>query len=113
MNEVVKKIPEMNMNLNFLPQDLRRDDYMKDKLTTPDLSAFIEMEEVRGTEGLNTLKVEQYRRSATPASVLLLTIIGAVVAGRKTRGGSGLHLAIGIIIAAYLLYRIDFLLYFQ
>jgi lipopolysaccharide export system permease protein len=32
--------------------------------------------------------------------VLLLTIIGAVIAGRKTRGGSGLHLAIGICIAA-------------
>jgi lipopolysaccharide export system permease protein len=27
-------------------------------------------------------------------------LIGAVVAGRKTRGGSGLHLAIGICIAA-------------
>jgi lipopolysaccharide export system permease protein len=27
-------------------------------------------------------------------------MIGAVVAGRKTRGGSGLHLAIGIGIAA-------------
>ena len=61
---------------------------------------FIQLEELRGTEGLNTLKVEWYRRSATPASVLLLTIIGAILAGRKTRGGSGLHLAIGIIIAA-------------
>jgi lipopolysaccharide export system permease protein len=32
--------------------------------------------------------------------VLILTVIGAVVAGRKTRGGSGLHLATGILIAA-------------
>jgi lipopolysaccharide export system permease protein len=29
-----------------------------------------------------------------------LTLLGAVVAGRKTRGGSGMHLAIGIGIAA-------------
>jgi lipopolysaccharide export system permease protein len=64
------------------------------------LSRFIKAEEERGIEGLNTLKVEQYRRSATPFTVLLLTMIGAVVAGRKTRGGSGLHLAIGIGIAA-------------
>jgi lipopolysaccharide export system permease protein len=27
-------------------------------------------------------------------------MIGAIIAGRKTRGGSGLHLAIGIMIAA-------------
>jgi lipopolysaccharide export system permease protein len=58
------------------------------------------MEELRGAEGLNTLKVERYRRTATPATVVLLTLIGAVVAGRKTRGGSGLHLATGIMIAA-------------
>jgi lipopolysaccharide export system permease protein len=31
---------------------------------------------------------------------VLLTVIGAVIASRKTRGGSGLHLAIGIAIAA-------------
>jgi len=64
------------------------------------LSRFIRTEELRGREGLEAYKVEQYRRSATPFTVLLLCLIGAVIAGRKTRGGSGLHLAIGIIIAA-------------
>jgi lipopolysaccharide export system permease protein len=73
---------------------------LKDKLTTPELVQFIQTEELRGTEGLNTLKVERYRRTATPAAVLLLTIIGAVIASRKTRGGSGIHLASGITIAA-------------
>ena len=53
-----------------------------------------------GTEGLNDYKVERYRRDATPVSVVILTLIGAIIASRKTRGGSGLHLAIGIIIAA-------------
>jgi lipopolysaccharide export system permease protein len=100
MHETLNAIPEMNINLNITPKDLHRDYYLKDKLTTPELVNFINLEELRGTEGLNTLKVEWYRRSATPASVLLLTIIGAILAGRKTRGGSGLHLAVGIIIAA-------------
>jgi lipopolysaccharide export system permease protein len=73
---------------------------MKDKLTTPELISYINQEEERGTEGLNTLKVERYRRTATPAAVLLLTLIGAVIASRRTRGGSGMHMAIGIVIAA-------------
>jgi lipopolysaccharide export system permease protein len=64
------------------------------------LIAFIRQEEERGTEGLNTYKVERYRRTATPAAVLLLTIIGAVIASRKNRGGSGMHLAFGITVAA-------------
>jgi len=99
-SESVRQIDTLRLNLNFVPSDLRRDFYLKDRLSTPALIKYIEMEELRGTEGLNTLRVEQYRRSATPVSVLLLTIIGAIIAGRKTRGGSGLHLAIGIIIAA-------------
>jgi lipopolysaccharide export system permease protein len=99
-HEIIKQLPQMNLNLNFKPKDLRKDEYLKDKLTTPELNEFIRLEELRGSEGLNTLKVEKYRRTATPATVLLLTIIGAVMAGRKTRGGSGLHLATGIIIAS-------------
>ena len=98
--EVLKQIPEMNMNMNFKPADLRKDEYLKDKLTTPELVQYIKMEELRGTEGLNALKVEWHRRTATPATVIILTFIGAVIAGRRNRGGSGLHLATGIIIAA-------------
>jgi lipopolysaccharide export system permease protein len=98
--EQVRQMDSMVLNLNFTPEDLHKDSYIKDKLSTPELTRHIEMEELRGTEGLNTLRVERYRRTATPVSVLLLTIIGAIIAGRKTRGGSGVHLAIGIVTAA-------------
>lgn len=90
----------MMITLNLKPEELVKDDYIKDKLTTPELIAYIKQEELRGSEGLNAVKVERYRRTATPASVLLLTIIGAAIASRKTRGGSGMHLALGIVIAA-------------
>ncbi len=88
------------LDLSLQPDELRRDEYLKDKLTTPQLVSYIRREELRGTEGLNAYKVERYRRTATPATVLLLTLIGVVVASRRTRGGSGMHLALGITIAA-------------
>jgi lipopolysaccharide export system permease protein len=100
LRESVRKIDTMSINLNVKPRELRRDDYLKDKLTTPDLKQFIHMEEIRGSEGLNTFKVEYYHRDATPFSVIIMTLIGAVVASRKIRGGSGLHLAYGIVTAA-------------
>jgi lipopolysaccharide export system permease protein len=99
LQETVTTRPEMHMNLNIRPGDLRNDEYVKDKLITPELKNYIRMEELRGSEGLNTLRVELYRRTATPFAVLMLTIIGAVVSSRKVRGGSGLHLALGIVIA--------------
>ena len=100
LKENVTMTPNRVMNFNFKPFDLKRDEYAKDKLTTPELDRFITLEELRGAEGLNALKVERYRRDATPAAVLLLTIIGVVVASRKVRGGSGIHLAMGFITAA-------------
>lgn len=100
MKEKVTMTPSKVMNFNFKPFDLKRDEYAKDKLITPELDQFIKLEELRGSEGLNALKVERYRRDATPASLLLLTLIGVVVASRKVRGGSGVHLAIGFITAA-------------
>lgn len=100
MREVVRQIPDTALAISLKPDELRKDDYLKDKLNTPELVEFIKREELRGREGLSALKVERYRRTATPAAVLLLTLIGAVIASRKTRGGSGMHLALGIIIAA-------------
>jgi lipopolysaccharide export system permease protein len=101
LHETVKEIPSLNINLNVYPKDLRKDEYLKDKLITPELKEFIHMEELRGAEGLNTLKVERYRRDATPVSVIILTIIGVSVAAPKTRGGSGLPLAFGIVTASF------------
>jgi lipopolysaccharide export system permease protein len=98
--ETLKRLDTLHVNLNVQPKELRRDDYLKDQLTTPELHQFIHMEEVRGTEGLNTFKVELYHRDATPFSVIIMTMIGAIIASRKIRGGSGLHLAVGIVMAA-------------
>ncbi len=100
LKEDITMTQEKIMDFNFKPLDLSRDKYTKDKLTTPELDRFIELEELRGSEGLNGLKVERYRRDATCITVLLLTLIGAIVAGRKVRGGSGVHLAVGFVTAA-------------
>lgn len=98
--ELTTQHDSLTLHISLRPEELRRDEYLKDRLSTPKLVAFLEREELRGTEGLSALKVERYRRTATPFSVLLLTLIGAVIASRRSRGGSGMHMAIGIITAA-------------
>ena len=100
MKETVTQLNTLTLDIPLKPDELKKDEYLKDKLTTTQLDKYIRTEEQRGTEGLNALKVEKFRRTATPFTVLLLSLIGAIIAARKTRGGSGLHLAIGIGIAA-------------
>ena len=100
LKETVSFPSEELMKFEFKPTDLNHDKYTKDKLTSPELEHFVQLEEKRGTESLNELKVELGRRDATPFSVILLTLIGAIVSGRRVRGGSGVHMAIGFMTAA-------------
>ena len=62
------------------------------------MSEFIQLEKLRGSENVNSLILEKQNRNATPVSVFILTIIGATIASRKIRGGSGFHLALGVLI---------------
>jgi len=98
--EIVTSTVELRKNYAFKPSDIEKDKYQKNKLTTPQLVKQIKLEELRGAEGVNELRIERYRRDASPFTVLLLTLIGGIIAGKKVRGGSGSHLALGFIIAA-------------
>jgi lipopolysaccharide export system permease protein len=98
LHQKVKEVATMQMNFNFKPRDLQRDEYMKDKLTTPELNEFIQLEKSRGSGDVNALILEKQNRNANPVSVLILTLIGATIASRKIRGGSGFHLAVGFLI---------------
>ncbi len=98
--ETIEKKDSLYINLNFKPSEFVKTEFTKDVLTTPELIELIRKEKLRGKEGINDLIVERYRRDASPASILILTLIGVCVSSRKVRGGSGLHLAIGFITAA-------------
>lgn len=98
-DEEVRFWQVLTRRIDFTPTQLRTDDYLKDQMTTPVLNEFIRREKLRGSENLSSLLVERYNRDAIPVSVIILTIIGAVLASRKVRGGSGAHLAIGVVIS--------------
>lgn len=96
-SEMVKKSRTLTMQYNFKPIDLKRDEFLKDRLSTPELDDMIRLEKMRGTESINSLLVERYNRDAIPVSVVILTLIGAIISSKKVRGGSGFHLALGVI----------------
>jgi len=97
--ENVKRMPTLQVKYNFYPRDLRRDDFLKDRMTTDQLDEHIKIQKLRGIENINEILVERYNRDAIPVSVLILALIGAILSSRKVRGGSGFHLAVGVIIS--------------
>lgn len=100
LEETFEQVAELEKKFPFTPHDLDEDEAIKDALTTPELNKYIAREKLRGRETLSFFYVEKYRRTAQPFAGLILTIIGACIASRRVRGGSGLHLAFGIVISA-------------
>lgn len=86
--------------LSFTPSEFIRYSNEMESMTSPELREYIAYEESKGLGKTRKYLIELYRRTADPFTILILTLIGVSIASRKTRGGLGLHLALGIIIGA-------------
>ncbi len=103
--ETLTHLPSLKQKFNFTPADLVEVKEQKQCMTTSELSAYINKETKRGNPSLANYHIEKARRTAAVFSVIVLTLIGACLASKKMRGGSGIHLAIGISIsAAYIIF---------
>ena len=70
-----------------------------------ELNRYIAEQHAKGADNILPYEIEKHKRLASPAAIIILTIIGAALSSRKTRGGMGLNLGIGITIAfAYILF---------
>lgn len=99
--------------LSFTPDDLVVRDNLKETMTTPELMGYIDERRKRGMGDLSTYIVEQHRRSADAFTIFILTLIGVSVASRKTRGGTGLNIAIGLVTGAMYIFMGRFSLTFS
>lgn len=100
VKETLTKYPSLIKKFAFTPDDLIERREVKQVMNAPQLEEHIKKEKSKGSENLSEFYIEKYRRTASPFSAFVLSIIGACIASRKVRGGSGIHLAIGIAISA-------------
>ncbi len=84
---------------NFEPDDLAPVIYIAETMNLGELHRFIKKEQERGGQNINTYLVVYYRKFSAPVAAFILTIIAVAVASFKRRGGMGINLAIGIVIA--------------
>ena len=87
------------IDLGLLPGDLDIWANRIETMNTPALVRHIEREKVRGTGTVKEAKIELYQRLLNPLAIIVMTFIGVAISSRKTRGGIGMHLAIGITLA--------------
>lgn len=80
-------------------EDLTPVIYVAETLTLGELTSFIDKERERGSENISIYLVVLYKKYSIPVSAFILTIIAVAVSSMKRRGGMGMNLAIGILLA--------------
>jgi lipopolysaccharide export system permease protein len=93
--------------VNMFPTDFENTKNIHETMTIPQLRKQIALVNSRGAEGVEIFQIEYYQRFATPFAVIILSLMGLIVSARKTRGGVGLQIAIGFVLAfVYILFYI-------
>lgn len=82
--------------INMEPSDFLIMKNQQEMLTSPELSDYIEKQKRRGFANIKEFEIEYHKRIAMSFASFILTIIGVSLSSRKTKGGMGLHLGIGL-----------------
>ncbi len=98
-SEIIEQKSVLDTVFNFDIDELTPTEYIAETLTFSKLNDFIDKEEKRGNANMNIYYVEKYKRTSIPVSAFIFTIIAVAVSSVKKRGGMGVNLAIGIVIA--------------
>jgi lipopolysaccharide export system permease protein len=61
-----------------------------------ELSRFVRQQRDKGSDMVAIFEVEKYNRWAYPIASMILTLMGVSLSSRKVRGGTGLHIGLGI-----------------
>lgn len=84
--------------LKFKVEELAPRKYIAETMNFFQLRNFIEIEKFRGSGDTNIYEIEMHKRTSLPFSTFILTIIGLSVSMRKKRAGTGVNLAVGMVL---------------
>jgi lipopolysaccharide export system permease protein len=95
----------MDTLLNMKPSDFIEERKFYETMTNPELTSYINDQQMRGVGNVEEFLIEKHKRIASPFSAFILALIGVSLASRKVRGGMGLHIGAGIALSfVYILF---------
>ncbi len=104
--EEVTKGSSMDTVIQVAPSDIIVGSHDMEKLTTPELYDYIEKQRSRGVGNIKEYEIEYHKRYAAIVTSFILTFIGVCLSSKKIRGGMGVNLGIGLVLAfAYIMFQ--------
>ena len=105
MTEIVSKGSRIDTSLALHPSDFKRRLNFMETMSIRELTDYIEQLKMLGESNVKAYQIEKNKRYAYPFSAFILTLIGVSVSSRKVKGGIGMQLGIGLLVAfSYLLF---------
>lgn len=95
--EEIEKGRRLDTLINFKPEDLGQRLSIASALSYHELNDFIEQETKKGSDKVIFYEIEKHQRTSYPLATYILTLIGVSIASRKTRGGIGVYIALGLL----------------
>jgi lipopolysaccharide export system permease protein len=99
LEEHITKGSIMDLTLDLSPNDFSINPRLHETLTLTELDAHIQKLKEKGAANVHIFLVEKYVRYMSPFAAIILTFMGIIVSARKVRGGAGLQIALGFVLA--------------
>lgn len=93
---LIKSEEPLDTTINLVADELSKVEDLIQTMNAIELSRFIDQQKAKGSDMVAMFQVENYSRYAYPISTFILTLIGVSLSSRKVRGGTGLHIGVGI-----------------
>lgn len=106
-NDKIIRRHKADTTLSFGIEDLVFRSNVIEAMNNAELDAFIQEQEARGSDSIPEYLIEKHKRWASPFAIIILTVIGVSVASKKSRGGLGMNLAIGLAICVLYIFSMQ------
>lgn len=95
-SEVFEQHQKLDTMINLDTRELTKLENLISTMPIGELNSFITEQKAKGSDMLTLFEVERQNRFAYPFATFILTLMGVSLSSRKVRGGTGLHIGIGI-----------------
>lgn len=94
--ETMEKHERLDTMINLDVLELGKLEDIVQTMSIGELNRFIAEQKEKGSDLVSMFEVERQNRFAYPMATFVLTVIGVSLSSRKVRGGTGLHIGVGI-----------------
>ncbi len=99
MRETITKGNRLDTTITVTPSDFLISPTDCETMTSPELREYITRQRERGVGNIKSFEIEYHKRFAMIAAAFILTAIGMSLSSRKTKGGMGINIGVGLLLS--------------